>query len=89
MNVGAHLVAAVQHREGGHRAQLPLLLGDDLTAVELAGEEHAELAGQILVELLPGVEADAALDRVEEHARGLAGGLLQGVVHAISLRFAL
>src|SRR5206468_7246085 len=77
VDVRAQLVVAIEHGERGHRAQLALLLRDHLAAVEGAREEHGELAGEVLVELLPLLVAGAALERVEELARGVAGLLLE------------
>src|SRR5262249_61603990 len=66
MDVGAHLVGAMQRGERGDRAELALLLGDDLAAVEHAREEQGKLAGQPLVEPLPGLEPRAALQGAEQ-----------------------
>src|SRR2546422_10939088 len=68
VDVRAQLVAALEHGERGHRAQLALLLRDDLAAVERAREEHRQLAGEILVEFLPLLVAGAALEWLEQHA---------------------
>src|SRR5437867_11738805 len=75
----------MQHGEGRDRAQLPLLLRDDLATVELPREEHAELARQVLVDLLPRLEPRAALHRVEEHLRGGFGALPELFVHRVTL----
>src|SRR5437879_2291044 len=77
VDVRAELVVAIEHGERGHRAQLALLLRDHLAAVEGAREEHGELAGEVLVELLPLLVAGAALERMEELARGVTGLLLE------------
>src|SRR4029079_8458741 len=85
VDVSADLVATVQDGERGHRAQLALLLRADLDAVHVPCEEHAELAGQVLVELLPRLEAGAALEGVKEHAGGLLRLLPERFVHAALL----
>src|SRR5207253_325964 len=89
VDVGAHLVGPVQRGQRGDGAQLALLLRQDLAAVQDPGEEHRQLARQALVELLPQLEAGAALERMEEHLRRPLRPLLQGLlVHAVALRSA-
>src|SRR5262249_60194446 len=85
---GVHMVGSlpltVEAGEARHRAQLALLLGDDLAAVELSREKHGELAGQLLVDLLPVLEAYPVLEGVKEHSRRLLRLLPERLVHAAS-----
>src|SRR5262249_60993108 len=72
------LARAVQHGQRGDGAQLALLLGNHLAAVEAPGEEHAELTGQRLVEALPRLVAHAAgRQRVEQRSGRAARELLE------------
>src|SRR5262245_34593516 len=81
MDVRVQLVPPVQDGEGGHRAQLALLLGDHLAAVQGAREEHAELAREVPVELLPRLEPDAPLDGMKQHLRCFLRLGLERLIH--------